>query len=633
MNVKRAVDANKGEASFAQEHMNVIVSLIISFLIIISVWWFIAHNQYERVATQSAYNVYDAIGGHSVCSDGVKRTVPVYLPQELGFKGWMFQAFKLPMGNLGTDPYFYFYYEDFPPEGICTDPITGIVCYWKEDLPWSNNLILTGVVDGIAGLPLGNKYTQKIGEAIRKGTFKIFGAGEKALVKLTGGFYKGIKTALRSGIDSATDRIASSSAKTLKLAEVERDLVESISADEFRENLLKEGIIEQAGQKLTVKQEYRDALEQILKENPNYKFPLLEIEKTEAGVIKNAFYDLNGHISFYKEKVKNYFMNLNKLGYEKSLTATGSEEFIKKINALNSGRKAELFDSMGFKPSIMERLKDTMSEQKLIEYKAGKIDEMIKGLENEINHGGVIFIPKDSALIKYFDDFGDAAFDHYLQDLSTIKGEGGLLKGLFERKVLLVPEKYEPLKYQATYAILRLQDIFTPAGATYVDRYFSLSKDVICEPGDLCLKIGSVYIDKRSLEESTCFEKGVTEIKLKRGSTVASDPRFYLVSPCFAMLEITKEGNTIYIEPKICKNKPKGYENLNNYCFATKDMVNFYVSDEAASLIVGFIPGYGQALQFGLDVFREAIITYPYAYELPIVGDKLLGDSVWEGQC
>jgi len=631
MHAKKVAVARKGAITITQENIYFLMGLIISVIIIIGAWWFLLHNQYERIAKQNVYNLYGKIS--EVCSDGVERNIPFYLPQELGFRGWLFQNLGIPSGNVGTDPYFYAYYENFPPEGICTDPISGILCYWKEDLPWSNNLILTGVLDGIAGLPLGNKYTQKIGEAVRKGTFKIFSAADKALLKLSGGFYKGIKTSLRVGVDNFLEKIRGpSAAKILKLAEVDRELFRTIDEAEFRKNLIDAKIITEEGGKFILAPEYKQAVEEILKENPDYKFPLLEIEKTETGAIRNVIYDLKGHVDYYTEKIRNIFLKLNKLGYEDSLTTTGSKEFIEKFNALGLEKKAALYDDLGSKLPVIESIQGKFSPDKLIEFKAGKIDAMIKGLGDEIDHGGLVMIPRDSVLPEYLEKYGGTAFDQYIQDLSKNKGEGELLKGLFERKILYVPEKYEPLKYQATYAILRVQDIFTPLSVTGAEKYFSPSS-VNCESGDLCLKMGSAYVSNFTLENTPCFGKGVTEIKLKRDSMVVSDPRFYLVSPCFAVLDITKEGNTIYIEPKICKNRPKGYENLNNYCFATKDMVNFYVSDEAASLVVGFIPGGGQAIQFGLDTFREAIITYPYAYELPIVGDKLLGDSVWEGQC
>lgn len=640
MHAKKAVDVNKGTITVSEENLNFVFGLLLAVVIVIAVWWLFLHNQSERVTEQSVYKLYNTID--QVCNDSIKRDMLFYAPQEEGFQGWVAQNLKLPggktllmpAGSMGTSPYFYIYFEDFPPEGTCTNPLSlGIVCYWKEDLPWSNNLILTGVVDAFFGLPIGNEFTEKIGTALREGTYEILSAADKAALKLGGGIYKAVKATLKDGIDSAINKIASSSARELRLAEIDRVFFESIDETEIRDNLLKEGIIEKVGDKYRLLPEYKNDFEQILKQYPSVKPEFFELEKTTTGEIKDVFYNFGGQIDSFKEKIKNFFSNLNKMGYEGSLTNSGSEELVGKLKALGPVRKAEIYDEFGFKPSIMEQLKMKLSSTELVNFKSGKMDAIIKGIEDDVNHGGLISIPSGSALTDYINKYGDAAFDRYLQDFPKIQGESKLLKGLFERKVLLVPEEYKPIKYEATYAILRVQDIFTPAGATYLDRSISNIAGATCEPGDLCLKMGTAYVRPYSLEESSCLAKGVTQIKLKRGSMVSSDPKFYLVSPCFAMLEISKEGNTIYIEPKICKNKPKGYENNPNYCFATAGMVNFYVSDEIASLAVGLVPGYGQISQFGLDMVRESTITYPYAYELGHVGTNLLGDSTWDGQC
>jgi hypothetical protein len=211
------------------------------------------------------------------------------------------------------------------------------------------------------------------------------------------------------------------------------------------------------------------------------------------------------------------------------------------------------------------------------------------------------------------------------------------------------------------YAFLRVQDLYTPAGMTYLDKMASsyTFTGTYCEDGEICLQMG-YYVRKYPLPES-CEEKGITQIKLKRDSIVSKDPRFYLVSPCFSHLDISKQGDTVYIEPKMCEELPQGFEGSPNYCYATAGTVNFYVGTETVSFFAdcittavcaavtapataGFtvldaikactsinIPSgpcgwLGQAFQLAIDVGREMIVTYPYVPEF-------IQDTTWGGAC
>ncbi|MEM5829271.1 MAG: hypothetical protein QW040_00515 [Candidatus Aenigmatarchaeota archaeon] len=139
------------------------------------------------------------------------------------------------------------------------------------------------------------------------------------------------------------------------------------------------------------------------------------------------------------------------------------------------------------------------------------------------------------------------------------------------------------------YAILRTQDLYTPLGATYWDRYFSYygypSREkppegycqTSCQDGALCVQLGACV---RAYPLQACQAKGIDSIKLKRGSIVAPDPRFYLVSPCYAKLRIYQEGGTIYVEPYM----PEAH-NKKNYCYATAGLVNWYIGTEAGEYL------------------------------------------------
>jgi hypothetical protein len=207
------------------------------------------------------------------------------------------------------------------------------------------------------------------------------------------------------------------------------------------------------------------------------------------------------------------------------------------------------------------------------------------------------------------------------------------------------------------YMFLRIQDLYTPLGATYWDRYFSYygypSLEVQkkgfcqtqCEDGKICVQLGAC-VREFDLPES-CVNKGITSIKLKRDSIVAKDPRFYLVSPCYAKLKIYVDGDTIYVEPYMKIDDKK------NYCYATAGLVNWYIGSEvgayvarcvSASLCAVATAGEGGigilnviSACFGfftgkiknpslcsivsnlagllVDVFREGVLIYPDVYK------------------
>jgi hypothetical protein len=201
------------------------------------------------------------------------------------------------------------------------------------------------------------------------------------------------------------------------------------------------------------------------------------------------------------------------------------------------------------------------------------------------------------------------------------------------------------------YMLLRIQDLYTPLGATYWDRYFSYygypSLEVQkkgfcqtqCEDGKICVQLGAC-VREFDLPES-CVNKGITSMKLKRDSVVAKDPRFYLVSPCYAKLKIYVDGDTIYVEPYMRIDDKK------NYCYATAGLVNWYIGSEVGAYVarcvsaslcavatggIGSLDAILACFSLGkgftgvcsivsnlagllVDIFREGVLIYPDVYK------------------
>ena len=130
-----------------------------------------------------------------------------------------------------------------------------------------------------------------------------------------------------------------------------------------------------------------------------------------------------------------------------------------------------------------------------------------------------------------------------------------------------------------------------------------------------------------------CSQPGIDKIKLERTSTthVGDNPDFYLVSPCFAQVTVTKQADTIYLQPRLCKNHR--FQDMPNYCFATANAVDFYVSSETSSFVTSILSAFAPPpadvvlliSTIGIDALRETIIQYPFTYQTPGVGDGLLG--------
>ena len=200
------------------------LAILIGFLF----WWFIVHNESDRIVEKSFQEFYNALDEactrYSLSSGGTKENpvrVYVKLPQKT-FAGLLDEINRLFSKTSGIvtktfeDPYYTFHWEFFPPEppyeitdvmkmGIAGVPGTLAAFFipWREDLPWSQNLLLTmGIYTFVFGFDLlgigemkaaAKKLAQnsevvegmmKTGEAVVKGT-KFVVKETKMIIKET----------------------------------------------------------------------------------------------------------------------------------------------------------------------------------------------------------------------------------------------------------------------------------------------------------------------------------------------------------------------------------------------------------------------------------------------------------------
>jgi len=296
------------------------------------------------------------------------------------------------------------------------------------------------------------------------------------------------------------------------------------------------------------------------------------------------------------------------------------------------------------------------------------LKESIGNLKNDAIHGSMAIGSIDSKLDKVmqlceFDpEYCDGHILQYLQDLhkdvfvdkTELKRLGQLI---YDRDYLRVGEDLKKLPSRGVlgYTLVRVQDLYTPLGATYWDKQMSYQSFSYagnrCDNDEICLQMG-FFVRKYPLSQS-CQDVGVKNIKLDRGTLVAPNPRFYLVSPCYSEVEVRREGDTIYVKPLMCPERGR------NYCFATAGLVDWYTGLETGAMvancvatgicalaesstlvlapkaILDFLGGcfgfgvkqecslIGSAIRTTMDFYREAFLKYPDVYSLTktAVGD------------
>lgn len=185
-------------------------------------------------------------------------------------------------------------------------------------------------------------------------------------------------------------------------------------------------------------------------------------------------------------------------------------------------------------------------------------------------------------------------FSNYLDEIVKYKDEkeAKLLWNFLNGKKLRLREDIEKFSRGTFgYMLLRFQDIYTPLGATWWDRYYSYYGykgeklpygwcQTSCDDNKLCLQLGACVRQYDFPEE--CIDKGIYQIRIKRDSIVAPNPRFYLVSPCKAKIRMYVKDDTIFVEPHLYTK----YNNGKNYCYATSKFVSWYVGLEIGSEVV-----------------------------------------------
>lgn len=341
----------------------------------------------------------------------------------------------------------------------------------------------------------------------------------------------------------------------------------------------------------------------------------------ENGNLIKIIYDVLDENSFQTKMKKFVF------GYPKKYLGILLEKGFIHNKAIDGKHVAKLLDELkeelirneNKRYKLLKRFEEIgrkTSEQELFNY----LDETIKKWKS--GEYLVLVIEKESKLAELADDL--TKIREYLYNVIEEGDKIEILNlyGLITGKSLKLKENLEIFFNRGVigFAALTAIDLYSPIGISAWDKYISYygyegqelpyGCQTICEEGKICLHLGAC-VRNFDLPKS-CKELGITEVKLKRDSIIASDPRFYLVSPCYANLEIfiDREDATIYIKPHIDKEKLK---NTPNYCYANENFLHFYLTSYMAQYIIrcaaSFICGGGTTLLSGGTLAADAIVS------------------------
>jgi hypothetical protein len=707
-----------------------LAGLLIAIGIGFALYIFLFENYYENIADQNFAKLYNGI--KIACEEGSAK-VNFELPQK---------QILLPFTTLGEDPYFYVYYERFPPEPPyqfgkdIPQTVEAIFIPWSEDLPWSSNLLTTATMDMLAlgvdvlnikGTVKGMKDTagkvmnkvlsseeleelKDAVDSVENGLSKVYKKGKivvekgKLALQITAKETKYLVAGAAIGTIACmyfTDKtlgecaiIATGVYATIRISykvlpkiydaineyfteKGIRDVLEALeglrsedgamvtSINEFIEKT-KDGIEvdgkviklfeEVDGEYIVKDPDYQAALERYWAERgfPE-KIEYFTFETDDKGVLQK--------IRFLKDEFKNAIKEKILYPIESKLKPLIGDKISKYVGLPEDieaiGEQAKLLeDAVEADPYKLEALKrvskNAIDQGINLPFNPERdTKEMIEWwtahgikLKEEGKLGKILLVDKDSYLASIFatsPSTSDVAreFNRLLFEVApNDPKESERIVNLMLMKEFRIREGVETvLKGPIGYSLLRIQDLYTPLGATYWDKQVSFytHTGTYCDIGQLCLQKG-YHVTHLELPKPEC--EGVKYVKLKRGSIVASDPNFYLVSPCKAELIITKgttdePGDTIFVEPKLCNNYDP------NYCYATASLVNWWIGLEATAAVaecvvnviftiataglnllgalkscIGFgVPGpvsfLGDFIKLALDVFREGVITYP----------------------
>ncbi len=698
--------------TISAQMLKFLAGLIIAVCIGFAIMIFLYRNYYERIAEQNYAKLYHAI--EVACENGESST-SFMLPQNAGIKGLVQQTLGISGANIGSDPYFYVYYEEFPSyqwsmwetyiNGVkVQDPISGLIIPWSEDTPWSTNMMMTlaidtaflGISPGFGKLKgslekVGGRIknalveSEKISKAMKAG--KIVYKGGKVIITEAKHFAETTAAAtfacfaltdlslgecayysvwvypvLRSTSYIIPKVISKriENAKNSRILQLKDEILTvmeetSDDAESVWDDLVTRGKIKKIGNKYYVEDdEVKDALFMIAKERGepemlgSFRFTDQGIEIDEDSFIKKIKEGFSERFNSLKASIGNVFG-------DEAIAGKGLHNFANQIDYIANDEElaweiVKTINAQGLDTGVWSKV----DAQKYLRELAEKIRSMA-------DDGSVLLLPKDSKLLEVVEKYGLSddqtlakALQDYLKDIPNNPKEAVYLHYAKKGTRFLFTEQLKEKLAPYGYIWLRFQDMYTIAGGTYWDKQISYytTTGTYCGKGEICLQEG-YYVIRQPLPKS-CKNKGITNIKLERNSLVASNPRFYLVSPCFANLYLYTSGDTLYIKPIICNqdSKPEEFKDVPNYCYATEGVVNYYVSMEAGSwfadcavailcnvllgaqggigiidiiqcLTLGIAPSnvktlcgfLGNGVRLFLDVTRDAIINYPYIPE------------------
>jgi len=464
---------------------------------------------------------------------------------------------------------------------------------------------------------------------------------EKLAIKEATISFEELKSRLTSitndNLDEAVSSFGEQNSQGWKYDESTGKLIASREDDVAKENII-EPLSEYARAN-----DYPNRIDEFLliyDDSKNLKEVIYDPKKLKDNLREKILYPIEKKLGALEEKIMS----------NKMLTSQGMGKLVKDAKSYferDPERAKEFLRLAGLK------IDDPNEALRILSIKLSRIeDEANKELffvvvEKDSKLERVIFeIERGEAVTEAIEGY----FDNILisKDSKEAKDFWNLLNG----KRLRLKEDIEVFSHGTFgYMFLRIQDLYTPLGVSYWDRYFSyygypsLEAErkgfcrTNCDDGKICVQLGAC-VRQFDLPES-CVNKGVTSIKIKRDSIVAKDPRFYLVSPCYAKLKMYVEGDVLYVEPYIKVGEKK------SYCYATAGLVNWWIGSEIGAYMVrcvsaslcaltcvgcGVLDAITACLGLGkgftgvcsiisnlaglfVDLFRETVLIYPDVYK------------------
>jgi ribosomal protein L29 len=709
--------------TISAQMLKFLAGLLIAIGIGFALYIFLFENYYENIADQNFAKLYVALD--LACQNGEADT-NFMLAQSTGLKGLVHQFFGFPGANLGSDPYFYVYYEEFPSyqwsmwkahldKIEIQDPISALVIPWSEDTPWTSNMMVTLAIDTLY-LGMSPGY-DKLKDAFKKAAgrieaFKIANEKLKKLIDSGSIIVKGGKFVIKEAVHFTETTVAGTilcvSLTDLTLGECAwyaawvypalrtASYIVPKAISKFAEKIREKNVINLAEELSSVYEETADerftSLMTDLESKGKVKQVgnkwIVDVSTQEGQEVKEALYLMaeerggtenlagvifteNGDIEIdetsLKQKIKSSLAEgwaslkarIGEAFGDEAVAGNGLHTLAKKLEEISRDEEQswKIVEAM-MKEGLPVEVTSKEGAHEFLENFAQKLNTMAD------KESAVLLLPKDSKLLDVIRNYGlssdEVLGDKFLEYLKEVPNDPKEAKYLFQAykgtRYQIVEGLKETLRPYG-YIWLRFQDMYTPIGATYWDKQISYytTTGTYCGEGYICLQKG-YHVTRLPLPDS-CKERGIKNIKLERGSVVAPNPRFYLVSPCFAKLHFyvkPEEPDTVYVKPMLCNDetKPEEFKDVPNYCYATEGVVNFYtafqvgswfgdciaalicattgdITEIAKCLTLGISPSdiptpcsiLGNSVRMFFDVTRESLISYPY------ISPAIMGNS------